>query len=108
MPTRPPRPGPGGPPPIRAGPDAGHRSAERAATLLAGCQGAHTPLLDLDGLGAVLTPRERQIATLAAELSSREIAGRLGVSVRTIGNHLARIYQKLGITSRAELRSIIR
>lgn len=83
-----------------------HRSTERAAALLAGCPGACTPLLDLDGLGTVLTPRERQIATLAADMSSREIAGRLGVSVRTIDNHLARIYQKLGITCRAELRAI--
>ena len=83
-----------------------HRSTERAAALLAGCQGARTPLLDLDGLTTVLTPRERQIATLAADMSSREIAGRLGVSVRTIDNHLARIYQKLSITSRADLRDI--
>ncbi|MEH1130357.1 hypothetical protein [Micromonospora sp. CPCC 206061] len=38
------------------------RSTERAAALRAGCQGARTPLLDLDGLGTVLTPRERQVA----------------------------------------------
>ncbi|GIJ58498.1 LuxR C-terminal-related transcriptional regulator [Virgisporangium aurantiacum] len=85
-----------------------HRAAERAATLRAGCQGARTPLLDLDGPASVLTPREREIATLAIGLPSREVARRLGVSVRTVDNHLARIYQKLGITGRAELRAIIR
>ncbi|WP_217997681.1 helix-turn-helix transcriptional regulator [Gordonia soli] len=51
-----------------------------------------------------LTPRERETADLAGRrLSSAEIADRLGVSVRTVDNHLGAVYRALGITSRREL-----
>jgi DNA-binding CsgD family transcriptional regulator len=51
-----------------------------------------------------LTKREREVAMLAASgLSSREIAERLYVSVRTVDNQLQRVYAKLGITSREAL-----
>jgi DNA-binding CsgD family transcriptional regulator len=51
-----------------------------------------------------LTGREREIATLAAQgVQSREIAEQLFLSVRTVNNHLQRIYTKLGVTSRREL-----
>ncbi|WP_406864120.1 LuxR C-terminal-related transcriptional regulator [Streptomyces sp. HUAS MG47] len=54
--------------------------------------------------GSALTAREREVAALAAgRLTNREIAARLTVSVRTIENHLYRIYGKLGVTSRALL-----
>jgi DNA-binding CsgD family transcriptional regulator len=53
-----------------------------------------------------LTAQELQIAQLAAQgLSNRDIAQRLYLSHRTIGTHLYRIFPKLGITSRGELRS---
>ncbi|WP_426512014.1 AAA family ATPase [Dactylosporangium sp. McL0621] len=52
-----------------------------------------------------LTPQELQIAQLAAEgLTNREIGERLYLSHRTIGSHLHRIFPKLGVTSRAQLR----
>ena len=52
-----------------------------------------------------LTAQQLQIAKLAAEgLSNREIGQRLYVFHRTISTHLYRIYHKLGITSRGELR----
>jgi DNA-binding CsgD family transcriptional regulator len=52
-----------------------------------------------------LTAQELQIAQLAAEgLSNRQIAERLFLSPRTIGGHLYRIFPKLGITARAQLR----
>jgi RNA polymerase sigma factor (sigma-70 family) len=55
-----------------------------------------------------LTPREREIALLAAaEMSSRQIADRLVVSVRTVDNHLQRAYRKLGITRREELSRVL-
>jgi DNA-binding CsgD family transcriptional regulator len=51
-----------------------------------------------------LTPREREIATLASRgHTTREIAQRLHLSVRTVESHLSRIYAKLGASGRAEL-----
>ena len=46
-----------------------------------------------------------QIAQLAAEgLTNRDIGARLYLSPRTIGFHLHKIFPKLGIISRAQLR----
>jgi DNA-binding CsgD family transcriptional regulator len=51
-----------------------------------------------------LTVREREVALLAANgASSREIGARLFLSARTVDTHLARVYRKLGLTSRSEL-----
>ena len=56
----------------------------------------------------LLAPQEVQIARLAAEgLSNREIGQQLYLSHRTVGNHLYRIFPKLGITSRAELAAAV-
>jgi DNA-binding CsgD family transcriptional regulator len=58
---------------------------------------------------AGLTEREWIIAQAAARRErSREIAERLGVSVRTVDNHLASVYRKLGISGRAELEAELR
>lgn len=55
-----------------------------------------------------LTPREWEIAELAARGgSSRDIARRLVVSVRTVEGHLYRIYGKLGLTGRDELAVVL-
>jgi len=55
-----------------------------------------------------LTAQELQIAQLAAAgLSNREIGERLFLSHRTIGSHLYRIFPKLGITARAQLRDAL-
>lgn len=55
-----------------------------------------------------LTDRELEIAALvAAGRTSREVAAELVVSVRTIDNHLQRIYAKLGVTSRRDLRDAL-
>jgi len=51
-----------------------------------------------------LTDREREIAFLAADgRTSRDIAASLGVSVRTVDNHLAAVYRKVGVSSRKDL-----
>lgn len=51
-----------------------------------------------------LTPGERRVAELAGDgLSNREIAQLLYVTTKTVDNHLARVYGKLGISSRAQL-----
>ena len=87
---------------------AGRRSSalaasRRAATLAAACEGARTPALDLLTQPPDLTPREQEIAGLAARgLSSPAIADRLVLSVRTVDNALQHVYRKLGLTSRAE------
>jgi DNA-binding CsgD family transcriptional regulator len=55
-----------------------------------------------------LSPQELQIAQLAAEgLSNREIGERLYLSHRTVSTHLYRLFPKLGITSRAQLRDAL-
>lgn len=55
-----------------------------------------------------LTARELEVARLTASgLSNQELANRLYVSVRTIENHLSRIYRKLGITDRRDLAEFI-
>jgi DNA-binding NarL/FixJ family response regulator len=60
------------------------------------------------GAWAQLTPQELQIAQLAAEgLSNREIGERLYLSHRTVGSHLYRLFPKLGVTSRAQLRDAL-
>jgi DNA-binding NarL/FixJ family response regulator len=84
------------------------RWARRATELAARCEAPAS--LELVGrIGPVpLTTREREIAGLAADgLPSRVIAERLFVSVRTVDNHLARIYTKLGVAGRSELRDIL-
>lgn len=46
-----------------------------------------------------LTPSERRVAELAASgLQNREIAQALFVTTKTVGTHLAHIYQKLGLS----------
>jgi ATP/maltotriose-dependent transcriptional regulator MalT len=55
-----------------------------------------------------LSPQELQIAQLAAQgLSNRAIGQQLYLSHRTVGSHLYRIFPKLGITARSELRAVL-
>ncbi len=90
----------------------GHRSAElaaldRAHRWAAGCEGARTPVLMRGRPGPVtawLTTREREIAELAVRgLSDADIAERLVLSRRTVGNHLGKVYGKLGVSGRTQL-----
>jgi DNA-binding NarL/FixJ family response regulator len=54
-------------------------------------------------VGPALSPREREIATLAAAgWSNQAIADELFLSVRTVGNHLQGVYAKLGIKARGQ------
>jgi len=51
-----------------------------------------------------LTAGERRVATLAAQgQTNRQIAAALYITVRTVENHLASCYRKIGIGSRREL-----
>lgn len=81
---------------------------ERARELAGRCEGAWTPALTALDPDLPLTPREREVATLASRgFSNGEIAGRLVASVRTIDNHLHHAYEKLGIRGRAELARLM-
>lgn len=52
----------------------------------------------------LLSAREQQIIPMVADgLTNKEIAQKLAISEHTIKNHLFRIYEKLGISSRVEL-----
>ncbi|MBI3691886.1 MAG: helix-turn-helix transcriptional regulator, partial [Mycolicibacterium aromaticivorans] len=73
------------------------------------CGGLKTPALMATSKPLPLSRREREIAHLAARgLSNRDIAERLVVSTRTVEGHLYRMYLKLNVTSREDLRDIIR
>ncbi|MFJ4948128.1 LuxR C-terminal-related transcriptional regulator [Streptomyces sp. NPDC088760] len=88
---------------VHRDPRAARLSRTRAVALARRCQGARTPALAGLVLGE-LTARQRQIVTLAAAgLSNREIAERLTLSVRTVGNHLYSAYTRLGTGDRDAL-----
>lgn len=55
--------------------------------------------------GAVaLSPREREVIAAVVEgLTNDEVGARLGISPRTVASHLRRLYERLGVASRAEI-----
>jgi ATP/maltotriose-dependent transcriptional regulator MalT len=80
--------------------------AERARTelLATGERVRHRTAETRDGL----TPQERQIAHLARDgLSNPEIGAQLFLSPRTVEWHLRKVFGKLGVRSRRELRSVM-
>ncbi|MEW1697202.1 AAA family ATPase [Streptomyces sp. NPDC091278] len=57
---------------------------------------------------AALTPREREISALVAEgLTNQAVAERLCLSPRTVESHVARVYRKTGVETRAGLASLV-
>ena len=74
--------------------------AERARTELARLPVRRAP--------AGLTPSEENIARLVASgLTNKEVAERAFVSPKTVEANLARVYDKLGVRSRAELGRVM-
>jgi DNA-binding CsgD family transcriptional regulator len=75
--------------------------AERARSELSRVGGPAAP--------GELTPTERQVAELVVEgLTNQEVAGALFVSVKTVEANLSRVYHKVGVGSRRELRRAMR
>lgn len=81
----------------------------RGLAVEAEAEGARSTLLDrfrprLDRL----TERERTVARFAVEgMSSKDIAEKLGLSIRTVDNQLGRVYRKLDIAGRSELAVVM-
>jgi DNA-binding CsgD family transcriptional regulator len=81
----------------------------RAAQLLSRCEGAVTPVVRTITARSRLTPGELDAAVQAAAgRSNKQIAADSHISVRTVENHLQRVYEKLGISSRRELADALR
>jgi DNA-binding CsgD family transcriptional regulator len=82
--------------------------ARRAREFDAPVGAAGSPALALLGEPVALTDREREVATMAAAgRASKEIAVELGVSRRTVDNHLHRAYTKLGVDGRDGVRELL-
>ena len=92
---------------LRQGVELAHQCGASALVTLANeelaATGAHARTILLSGLDA-LTASERRVAHMAAEdLSNKEIAQALFVTVKTVEQHLGRVYRKLDISSRRQL-----
>jgi len=62
---------------------------------------------DVAKIDSLVTPREREIATLvAAGLSNKEIARRLDISEGTVKIHLHNVYNKVGVANRTSLATL--
>jgi len=82
-------------------------SSARAAALAEQC-GASTPALRQASAPLPLTDREGEIVMLIGEgFSSREVAERLTLSVRTVESHIYRAMLKTGTTTRDELATLL-
>jgi DNA-binding NarL/FixJ family response regulator len=59
--------------------------------------------------GPALTMRERQVLRLLGESATTgQIAARLGISTKTVRNHLSALYLKLGVTDRTQAALLAR
>lgn len=84
------------------------RARVRVLRLSDAAEGARTTAMRRCLRALPLTPREWEIAELAAAGgSSRDIADRLVISVRTVEGHLYRIYGKLGLACRDDLAAVL-
>jgi len=84
-------------------------AASTADGLARACGGLNTPAIRSAATPVPLTGRQREIAELVAvDLTNRDIADRLCMSVRTVEGHVLRACQRVGVSTRAELAAIMR
>ena len=75
-------------------------SPELAASMLAEAQRTDVPAADLD---PIISRREEEVLQLVADgLSTSEVAAKLYISIKTVKNHLASIYEKLDSRDRTQ------
>jgi DNA-binding NarL/FixJ family response regulator len=75
-------------------------SPELAASMLAEAQRADTPAEELE---PIISKREEEVLQLVADgLSTSEVAAKLYISIKTVKNHLASIYEKLDSRDRTQ------
>ena len=80
------------------------RATTVATRCAARCPGVRVPALAVRLDAVDLTPREREIAVLAARgASNPEIATALTLSVRTVETYVLRVYRKVGVNNRRDL-----
>ena len=78
-------------------------SAPVDLVLVARAPGAASTHLRDRVVGAGLTTREREVLTLLADgLVNKQIAARLGISTNTVKTHLELLFEKLGVSTRAQ------
>jgi DNA-binding NarL/FixJ family response regulator len=92
---------------------ANSRDIERLNCLVASLpetKAEHTDLrrilasIENDGSGAALSKRQKGVlAQLVCGKSNKEISEALGISDKTVKNHLWKIYRKLGVGNRSQL-----
>lgn len=71
---------------------------------LIGAVGQELPPPQEPALAAVLSPREIEVARLAADgAANREIAEKLGITERTVKAHMGAVFEKLGVRDRLQL-----
>jgi two-component system response regulator DctR len=76
-----------------------------SAQILARRRASHSAERRLDGL----TEREREVMRLVADgRPNKLIAAELGISVRTVEVHRARVFEKIGVRSAVELANCLR
>jgi DNA-binding NarL/FixJ family response regulator len=84
-------------------------SSARARLIAKDCGGAVSPALSAALVPLPFTAREHEVATLlSGGLSNREIASAMAVSVRTVEGHIYLASAKAGVSSRAELSTLVR
>lgn len=85
--------------------DAVHRALAQSGTLTAvATVSADRQREDLERRVASLSPREREVMTLVAQgLPNKSVATRLDLSTRTVEVHRAKVMEKMGARSLAEL-----